>query len=60
MRLAFILLPILGLAVSGCCCSSGGGSSPPSKTYIVMPNGQSTPCGPGTGTSCPVTTPAGQ
>jgi hypothetical protein len=57
MRLAF-LVPFLGLALSACCCSSGGGSSPPSRTYIVMPSGQTTPCGPGTNTACPVTSPS--
>ncbi|WP_459677904.1 hypothetical protein [Acidisoma sp. 7E03] len=53
MRLALILLPALGLALAGCSSSLGGGSTAPSKTYIIMPNGQQTQCGPGTGTSCP-------
>lgn len=54
MRFAFVLLAVL--ALSACSSSSGGGGAPPSKTYIVMPSGQTTPCGPGTGTTCPTTT----
>lgn len=53
MRLALILLPALGLTLAACSSSSGGGSSSPNKTYIIMPNGQQTQCGPGTGTACP-------
>jgi hypothetical protein len=52
MRLAFILLPVLGLALTAC-SSSSGGSTPPSKTYIVMPDGTTTQCGAGTNTRCP-------
>lgn len=53
MRLALILLPALSLALAACSSSSGGGSSAPNKTYIIMPNGDKTPCGAGTGTACP-------
>lgn len=53
MRVVLILLPALGLALAACSSSSGGGSAAPSKTYIIMPNGQQTQCGPGTGTACP-------
>ncbi|WP_459697094.1 hypothetical protein [Acidisoma sp. C75] len=58
MRLALLLASAFGLAVSLAACSSasGGGSAPPAKTYIIMPNGQTTqgtPCGGNTGTACP-------
>jgi ABC-type glycerol-3-phosphate transport system substrate-binding protein len=58
MRIALTLLPALGLALglAACSSSSGGGSSAPAKTYIIMPNGQTTqgkPCGGNTGTACP-------
>ncbi len=45
MRFAILLLPLLGLGLAACSSSSGGGGSPPAKTYIIMPNGQSSPTG---------------
>jgi hypothetical protein len=53
MRLAALLIPAFGLLLAACSSSSGGGSAAPSKTYIVMPSGQTVPCNAGNGTTCP-------
>lgn len=53
MRLAIILPPALGLALTACSSSLGGGSTAPAKTYIITPNSQTTPCGPDTSSACP-------
>lgn len=52
MRVAALILSVLGLALAGCSSSSGGGGSRPSKTYIVMPNGQVSSCQKSNGASC--------
>lgn len=52
MRVATLVLSVLGFALAGCSSSSGGGGSAPSKTYVIMPNGQVGGCTKSNGASC--------